>query len=466
MKQADPRRSRTRLLCLAGFAALAPAATGVPDDIDAARRESVIARISEELEAKYVFADVAQRCGEHLRAELGAGKFDALTEPGALATALTEALQSISKDKHMRVQVRPPERARVEREDPVIARLQRMDRTRRANFGFERVERLEGNVGYIDMRSFSPLELTRDTASAAMAFVANTDAIIFDMRKNGGGSPETVQFVCSYFFGQRTHLNSLYWRAGDVTQEFWTLDEVPGKRLPDVPLFVLTSSYTFSGAEEFTYNLLTRERATIVGEKTGGGANPGGVMMIDAGFQIFVPTGRAINPVTGTNWEGVGIEPHITVPASEALDRALVDARKAAEARRAARTTARAALWTDVTDGLLEGAKLLKKGNTEDGTRAVDAALKLASDGDILEEWDINMLGYEYLQKDSVDASIAIFRFNTGAHPKSSNVWDSLGEAYMRKGENDLAIRSYERSLELDPNNANAVEMIARMKKK
>lgn len=453
-----------RPLCTALLALLWLPALSAADDLDAARRESAVTRISAELNARYVFPDVAKQCAEHLGAELADGKFDELTDPQAFAEALTEALQSISKDKHMRVRVRLPERVEVEREDPAIAHLQAMDRMRRSNFGFEKVERLDGNVGYVDMRGFLPLEPARDTAAAAMAFLANSDAIIFDMRKNGGGSPATVQFICSYFFAERTHLNSLYFREGDVTQEFWTLPEIPGKRLPDVPLFVLTSNYTFSGAEEFTYNLLTRKRAMVVGETTGGGANPGGTVPIDETFQIFIPGGRAINPVTGTNWEGVGVEPHIAVPASEALERALVDARKAAEAHRESKTAARTAARTEVTRLLRDGTKLLDDGRAEEGTKVIHAALKYGSEAGVLEEQPINMLGYEHLQKGSVDASIAIFRFNTGAYPESSNVWDSLGEAYRAKGDLGAAIRNYEKSLELDPRNTNAARMIAEMK--
>ena len=143
-----------------------------------------------------------------------------------------------------------------------------------------------------------------------------------------------VQYICSYFFGEKTHLNSLYWRKGDRTQEFWTLDELPSERMPDVPLFVLTSKYTFSGAEEFAYNFKTRKRATIVGESTGGGANPGGTIEINELFSINVPTGRAINPVTQTNWEGTGVTPDVKTIASNALNKAHLLAKSSAENHR------------------------------------------------------------------------------------------------------------------------------------
>jgi C-terminal processing protease CtpA/Prc len=150
------------------------------------------------------------------------------------------------------------------------------------------------------------------------------------VRRNGGGSPHTVAMLSSYLFDQPTHLNSLYWRERDRTDEFWTTREVRGKRFGQgKPVYVLTSRQTFSGAEEFSYNLKALKRATLVGETTGGGAHPGGVRRVHELFTVFVPTGRAINPVTRTNWEGTGVVPDVAVPADEALHRARELAAKA-----------------------------------------------------------------------------------------------------------------------------------------
>ena len=188
------------------------------------------------------------------------------------------------------------------------------------NHGFTKVERLPGNIGYIDFRGFMDPDLAADTVAAAMNFVNGTDALIIDMRNNGGGNPAMVAFVCSYLFGpEPVHLNDLYWREGNRTDEFWTRKEVPGKRYLNKDVYVLTSKRTFSGAEEFTYNLKNLKRATIIGETTGGGAHPGGGFRINEHFGMFVPTGRAISPITKTNWEGTGVTPDIDVPADQAL---------------------------------------------------------------------------------------------------------------------------------------------------
>ncbi len=303
--------------------------------LDGAAREAVVLRISELLQERYVYPEPAERASAELIARFEAGEYDGASEALAFATMLTEALQGVTNDKHLRVRVRPPERARVEREDPELARAQAAEQARRRNYGFERVERLEGNIGYVNLRYFDGSPAAKPTAAAAMNFLANVDAVIFDMRQNGGGSPEMIRYVSSWFFGEPTHLNSLYWRAGDRTEEFWTYEEIPGSHRPNVPIFVLTSSRTFSGAEEFSYNMLTQERATLIGEVTGGGANPGGSVVINDQFEVFIPVGAAVNPITGTNWEGVGVTPHIEVNADDALDVAMEKARAAAEAFRA-----------------------------------------------------------------------------------------------------------------------------------
>jgi len=129
-----------------------------------------------------------------------------------------------------------------------------------------------------------------------------------------------VALISSYLFGEKpVHLNDLYWRTGDRTQEFWTKPEKVLRRFPEKDLYILTSNNTFSAGEEFSNNLKTLKRATIIGERTGGGANPGNTVRLNEHFSAFIPSGRAINPITKTNWEGVGVEPDIKVPKEQAL---------------------------------------------------------------------------------------------------------------------------------------------------
>ncbi len=325
---------RPALRCAATLAALV-LAVGPADaqTYDAESRAALVRALSEKLEKSYVFPDKAAECSARLDEALQAGELD-VTTPDALAPLLTDLLQDVTADKHLRVR---PLSGGPPPEEPTEAELERWQRGqwlrgRTENFGFENVLRVPGNIGVLDLRSFQSPEHAGETARAAMTFLANCDALVVDLRRNGGGDPEMVQLLCSYLFDEPTHLSSLYWRETDETQEFWTLDEeaLPGPRMPDVPVFVLTSSYTFSGAEEFTYNLQTRGRATIVGETTGGGAHPGGTVPIDDHIGAFIPVGRAINPVTGTNWEGTGVTPDVACASGKAMDEALALAKTAA----------------------------------------------------------------------------------------------------------------------------------------
>ena len=207
-------------------------------------------------------------------------------------------------------------------------RAEHLARSRHLNFGFERVERLPGNIGYLDLRFFDAPELGGATAAAAMSLLGNSDALIIDLRRNGGGSPEMVALVTSYLYpeGERIHLNDLYWRPGDTTDQFWTQPYVSGPHLDGKAVYILTSSRTFSAAEDFCYNLKNLERATIVGENTGGGAHPGTMVRLSDHFEMFLATGRAINPVSKSNWEGTGVPADVACPADQALSVAHVTA--------------------------------------------------------------------------------------------------------------------------------------------
>lgn len=290
--------------------------------IDAATRTQVIDGIISHLNKSYIFPETAQAMEKDLRHRMQNKEYDNITSAKEFAQKLTTDLQKISKDKHLRVGYFS-QKLPVRRDDmqPSEAEIEEFTNSmRRVNFGFEKVERLQGNIGYIDLRGFMRPELGKETVAAAMNFVTNTDALIFDLRQNGGGDPEMVALICSYLFGDKpVHLNDLYFREGNETTEFWTKPTVSGKKYGDKDVYVLTSNYTFSGAEEFTYNLKNLKRATIIGETTGGGANPGGRVRLHDHFGVFVPMGRAINPITKTNWEGTGVTPDVDVPKEQAL---------------------------------------------------------------------------------------------------------------------------------------------------
>lgn len=297
--------------------------TQQPDlEVDTTTKSQVIDNLLKELNDSYVFAETAQKMEADIRERLKNKEYDAITSSKEFAAKLTADLQSVSKDLHLRVRYsHQPIPARKDRNEPTAEEKAQFDRSnKRINFGFEKVERLQGNIGYIDLRGFNDPQAGAETVASAMSFLANTDALIFDLRQNGGGDPEMVALISSYLFGDKpVHLNDLYWRAGNKTDEFWTKPALAAKKFANKDVYILTSKRTFSAAEEFTYNLKNLKRATIIGETTGGGAHPGGTVRLSDHFGAFVSVGRAINPISKTNWEGAGVEPDIAAPKEQAL---------------------------------------------------------------------------------------------------------------------------------------------------
>jgi hypothetical protein len=296
--------------------------------LDAARKQAVVDEIAALFNKNYIFAETAQKVEEALRAKLKAGDFDKLSAAPDFARAVAAVILDVSKDRHTGFAFNPALAEDIRRlegrgeEEAKKVRERQLLESRRDNFGFRKVERLPGNIGYIDFRAFESPADAGPTAVAAMNFLAYCDAIIVDLRQNGGGDPAQIQLISSYFFEEPVHLNDLYARAADRTENYWTLPYVPGAKAAKADLYVLTSARTFSGAEEFSYNLQNLKRATIIGETTGGGAHPTNAMIVQRDFILRVPFARAINPVSKTNWEGSGVKPDIAVPAAEAFDKA------------------------------------------------------------------------------------------------------------------------------------------------
>jgi hypothetical protein len=300
------------------------------------------------LRANYVFPELADRAATAVEARLAAGEYDHLDEI-TLTELVTSHLREVCDDKHLALRLGggpgpggpgpgpggpgpgpgpgPGGRGRHPWADPdgpkdhetrrlAMRRMGRLD-----NFGIHRVERLNGNVGYLDVRRVPVPANAGPAISAAMELVAGTYALIIDLRRNGGGSPEGVVYWCSHLFDERpTHLNDIFHADTGETRQFWTLPYVPGPRYLDRPVYVLTSSRTFSGGEDFAYTLQALGRAQVIGETTGGGAHPTRPFLISAAVHIAIPFARSINPVTGTNWQGTGVVPDVPVPQEQAYD--------------------------------------------------------------------------------------------------------------------------------------------------
>ena len=295
--------------------------------IDQAVRVEVIEAVIANLNQRYVFPDKAAIMEKQLRLELKNGDYDDVTSAEQLANKLGESLQKTSQDKHLGLRYLENEIPLQDRAAEIKAQtIERQAEDIRLNYGFHNVDRLKFNIGYIDLRHFAESPDVAKRMEAAMSLLGDTRAMIIDLRKNGGGSPDAVALLASYFHDKKTHLNDIYQREGNVTTEMWTNENVAGKKYgAKRKLYLLTSRETFSAAEDFAYAMKNNKRATIIGEVTGGGAHPGDVHRLNAHFMMNVPSGRSISPVTKTDWEVVGVQPDIKVSANDALNIAQVE---------------------------------------------------------------------------------------------------------------------------------------------
>jgi hypothetical protein len=323
----------------------------LPDDGSLAAEQlsgrDIVTKALALLRENYVFPDQAERIAAEIEARLAAGDYDDLDEI-ALTERLTEHLQAASEDKHLRVRLgggpsprgngpgpRPesadPSRDRADRDRAdeerdgqagrEARRLKMRQRARLDNFGIRRIERLDGNIGYLDLRRVASPESAGPAVAAAMELVAGTCALIIDLQRNGGGSPHGVVLWCSYLFPEGpTHFNDIFDANTGETRQFWSYPYLPGSRYLGRPVYVLTSSRTFSGAEDLCYTLQSLGRAEVIGETTGGGAHLTRPFRISAAVHIGVPHARSVNPVTGTNWQGTGVVPDTPTPADQAYD--------------------------------------------------------------------------------------------------------------------------------------------------
>lgn len=295
--------------CLTAWSQPAPQSPPGPA-LDAAARSHAARELARQLRDRYIYPERVR----DIEPRLQAAAADAADAP-ALAETLSAVLAEATQDKHLRVDAMPemPGRAKAEA-------AEMREGLRYGNYGVARVERLRGNIGLLELRQFAPVREAGPAIAAAMTLLANTDALIIDLRRNGGGDPETVALLASYLFDKPTRLIDIRWRAGNRLEQHWTSAKVAGPRYGQRrPVYVLTERGTFSAAEDFSYGMKARHRATLIGETTAGGAHPGDVFRLSPELTVFIPTGRSVDHVDGDNWEGKGVTPHHQVPAAEAF---------------------------------------------------------------------------------------------------------------------------------------------------
>jgi hypothetical protein len=317
-------RRATLLASLLFAAAAAPtlAQTSVPSAssatstrLDAAARAAIVAQLSTELRSRYIYPDVGEKGAAAITAAAASGAYDRLTDLPSFARRLTDDLRGVLHDKHLAVF------GETNRPALSVASIPGDEA------GIVRVGRLAGGIAYVEIAGFANPRAFKPALDRAMAGLKGSRAVILDVRGNHGGDPAAVSYLVSYLLpaGKRIEINRIVWRkAGttDVTRKAFFSEPTPVS-FAGLPAYVLISGHTFSGGEELAYDIQTLKLGTLVGKTTGGGANPGQSVPIGHGVMAFIPTGRAESPVTGSNWEGRGVQPDLEVPDADALATAL-----------------------------------------------------------------------------------------------------------------------------------------------
>lgn len=305
-----------------------PAFAAEERPLNASDRAAILQTLDAKLNANYIEPAVAKRVGSAIANKNAEGGYASIATAQAFSAALATDLRELSGDKHFGASVNPRfrESSNTAAYQPSSAEMnEAREWIERQGYGIAKIERLPGNVGYIDLRAFGITEFAGPAYTAAMTLMAGTEALILDLRRNGGGSPDSVAYLLSHFFplGDRRHLIDFYHRPTDTTRQVWLVPTVAQRY--DKPVYVLTSPRTFSGGEDCAYGFQAQKRGTLVGETTGGGSNPVSWFSLGHDMVVSIPTSRATNFVTKTNWEHVGVKPDIAVPAEQALQTAHVD---------------------------------------------------------------------------------------------------------------------------------------------
>ncbi len=299
-------------LCIVPFSVI-----GQQTELTEPEKKTIVTSFSERLIKSYVFEDKAQKISSTLNV------MKLPNDRNAFAKAIDDTIRSLSDDVHLRFifdeQQYNALKQAVDTPDPGSEAENPDEKS--SNYGFEKVEILNGNIGYLKINQFYETEAAFKAAEASMTFLRNVDAYIIDLSNNGGGSGKMGQFLASYFFeeGDNKLLLTNYNREANELIQEWSLFTINGKRVPDKPLYIIVSAKTGSAAEAFPYAMQAYKRAVVVGKKTWGGAHSGELLPIENGFIAFVPSGRVLSPVTNSNWEKVGVIPDVEIQSDLAI---------------------------------------------------------------------------------------------------------------------------------------------------
>jgi tetratricopeptide (TPR) repeat protein len=424
---------------------------------DPVYKAGILGKVADLVESRYVLADKAKGFADAFRAKGVSGGYAALTDPKAFAAKVTADLVSITGDKHLNFRVIVPsaagEQAVSTLHHPVRYSILRADE----NAGYFKLDWIQPRIGLLELRRFNVFGEAKELARAAMTFLAGARAVIVDVRENRGGSGD---YLSSYFLPYPTQLSGSFTRSDGVLTEAWTRGDIGMEPRTDVPVFILIGPNTFSAAEAFAYDMKSRKRATLVGEPTGGGAHDTDLFVVDEQFEIYISTGRGVSPVTGGNWEGVGVQPDIRVPAAKALDAAVAEAKKAADVFGRAQDEKQKKAVEAMQPLADEAAKRYREGRPEPAAAALDGLLAMARKAGFMSEFFMLTFGYNFQSPEDAKMQMAVFEAYTKLFPDSREAWGYLAYVLESRGDKAAALRCYRQILALDPKSPNAIRKV------
>lgn len=427
-------------------------------------RKSIFKSIDSLIVSKYVYADKAEQTGKHFRERYRSGTYDSCINAKTFADKITSDLREITRDKHINFRVIESSSAG-ERAYGSLHHSIRYNRIKqKEHTGFYKLEWFDdGGIGYLDLRRFNALDEAKELLNAAMVFLKDANAVIIDIRENGGGMGD---YLSNYFLKHPTQLTGEYVRVENYTDEFWTTGAVEFYRMTEVPLFILTSDRTFSAAEAFAYDMKVRKRAMLIGDSTKGGAHSVGYYKIDDQFEMYIPIARAVNPVTSGNWEGAGVIPDIMVPDSAAFDTTLVLARRAAKEYSETKD-ARLKIAVDEMQCVMDRAETLYRANKiKEADTTLDTVFSIGRPFGLITEFFLYVLESNFLSDNDEPVLYGLLRKKIQLFPGSPSAHESAANAYYFKGKIDLAKEFYKKSLELGPDNPKIQRILKKLQAK
>ena len=445
------------------FSSIVSAQTEVAplDDND---KKELIVKVCDLLKDNYIFPELGVKYGQELLTLYKTGEFKKINDPKEFGEYVTSALHNITKDKHFNFRMIEKSDFNEDEQGSLHHPVRYYGLGIKEHLGVFRLDWIENEIGYMDYRRFYYQDEAKEMLIDAMNFLSSANAIIIDLRENQGGSGKLIPLLCSYFLPYPTQLTGTYYRKDDVTDEWWTLKNIEGKRLLDVPLFILISKKTFSAAEYFAYDLKVRKRVTFIGEPTKGGAHSVDVFPVGERFEFYIPTARAINPVTGSNWEGEGIIPDVLVPSESALDTAIVLAKKSAQEYGKIKDAHLMGIIDKMQNQLDQAESLFNNGGDTEATTFLDSAFQTGLETGMLNKFFIEVLAYYYTSHKLYKMAIRVLKKQTELFPDSPDAYESLAWIYYDQKEKELALQYFTRVLALDQNNSIARNMLNKLK--